>query len=144
MNFSQLRHRVVFLKPTDSFINDMGEVAVAWQVFSPASGKTAEIFLQSDDNGNIKFANDFPTAEELKPFEIWAYVAPQTGREYAESQKLRSETTYNVITRYFGGINHEMKILFRSHVFDIVSVLNIDSRNEQLKIIASERDCNGC
>ena len=144
MNFSQLRHRIVFLKPSDSFINDMGEVTVAWQVFTPVNGKTAEMYLTADDNGNVEFANGTPSAEELKPFEIWANVSPQTGREYAESQKLRAETTYNVITRYFCGINREMKILFRSHVFDIVSVLNIDSGNEQLKIIATERDCNGC
>lgn len=143
MDFSKLRHRITFLKPVDDFTNSMGESVVAWQVYNPAKHTAAKIYLQSDDNGNIVFADGAPPVGELKPFEVWASAVPQTGREYTESQKIRNETTYNVITRYFDGISADMKILFRSRIFDIVSVLNIDSRNEQLKIIATERDSNG-
>ena len=74
---------------------------------------------------------------------VWAHVAPKTGREYDEAQKLRAETTYNVLTRYFPGITTDMRISFRDCVFNIESVLNIDERNEQLQIVAVEKDRNG-
>ena len=143
MKFEKMRHRIIFLRPTDDFVNTLGENTDASQVFSPATGKTAEIYLQADSNNNLVFANGTPTAEELAPFKIWAAVAPQTGREYTESQKLRAETTYNINTRYFPGITSEMKILHDSRAFDIISVLDIDCRREELKIIAAEREYNG-
>lgn len=74
---------------------------------------------------------------------VWAFVAPRTGREYDEAQKLRAETTYNIMTRYFPNITTDMRILFRGWTLNIESVLNIDERNEQLQIVASEVDSNG-
>ena len=81
--------------------------------------------------------------EYEKYMTVWAYVAPKTGREYDEAQKLRAETTYNILTRYFSGITTDMQILFRERLFKIESVLNIDERNEQLQIVAVEKDRNG-
>ena len=109
MDFSKMRHRITFPKPTGSKLNSMGE--------------------------NVPEYTEYMTA--------WAYVAPKTGREYDEAQKLRAETTYNVLTRYFPGITTDMRISFRDRVFDIESVLNIDERNEQLQIVAVEKDRNG-
>lgn len=75
------------------------------------------------------------------PFkEVWAFVAPKTGREYDEAQKLRAETTYNITTRYHEGITAEMRILFRGRTLKIESVLNIGEKNEELRIVASEVD----
>ncbi len=74
---------------------------------------------------------------------VWAYVAPKTGREYEEAQKLRAETTYNILTRYFPNITADMKIKFRDKELKIESVLNIEERNEQLQIVASEVDKYG-
>lgn len=74
---------------------------------------------------------------------VWAYVAPKTGREYDEAQKLRAETTYNVTTRYFPNITTDMQIMFQGRTLKIESVLNISERNEELRIVASEVDKNG-
>ncbi len=109
MDFSKMRHRITFLKPTSNIINSMNE--------------------------NVP--------EYEKYMTVWAYVAPKTGREYDEAQKLRAETTYNILTRYFSGITTDMQILFRERLFKIESVLNIDERNEQLQIVAVEKDRNG-
>ena len=74
---------------------------------------------------------------------VRAYVSPTTGREYDESQKIRAETTYNVVTRYFNGIESNMKILYGAKVFDIVSVLDINESHRELKIVCSEVDRYG-
>ena len=104
-----MRHRITFLKPTETTLNSMNE--------------------------------NLPEYTEYKT--VWAYVAPKTGREYEEAQKLRAETTYNILTRYFPNITADMKIKFRDKELKIESVLNIEERNEQLQIVASEVDKYG-
>ena len=71
---------------------------------------------------------------------VWANVSPKTGREYDEAQKLRAETTYNVVTRFFDGITADMRIDFNGKILKIESVLNIGERDEQLQIVAVETD----
>lgn len=109
MDFSKMRHRITFLRPTGTKLNSMGE--------------------------NVP--------EYTEYMSVWAHVAPKTGREYDEAQKLRAETTYNVLTRYFPNITTDMRILFRGRILSIESVLNVGERNEQLQIVAVEKDRNG-
>lgn len=71
---------------------------------------------------------------------VWANVSPKTGREYDEAQKLRAETTYNVHTRYFSNITSDMQIEYNNKLLKIESVLNVDEKNEELLIVASEVD----
>lgn len=154
MKFEKLRHRIVFLKPVTDTENSMGESVPIWKAVNPAKNNNlnvddiSNVYLSDDYKGNAVFVDvdGTPYASRIIPkeYEVWAGVSPMTGREYEEAQKLRGETTYNVITRYFRGVTADMKILFRNRIFDIISVLNIDERNEQLKIVAKERDKNGC
>lgn len=109
MDFSKMRHRITFLKPTGTHKNGMGE--------------------------------NVPDYAELRT--VWAFVTPKTGREYDEAQKLRAETTYNVYTRYFADVTAEMQIRFNDRILKIESVLNVNERNEELLIVASEVDSYG-
>ena len=109
MDFSKMRHRITFMKPTKITKNSMSE--------------------------QVQVYTEYKT--------VWAFVAPRTGREYDEAQKIRAETTYNVLTRYFPNITTDMRISFRDRILKIESVLNVDERNEQLQIVASEVDTNG-
>lgn len=93
--------------------------------------------------GAVKNSMSENVPEYIEVMTVWAFVAPKTGREYDEAQKLRAETTYNVMTRYFPSITTDMRILFRGRILRIESVLNIDEKNEQLQIVASEADTNG-
>lgn len=155
MDFSKMRHRVVFLKPTQMKLNSMGENVPVWVPFKPTVNNDLRIdddnsvYITKDHTGNailiMKDGSPYaaPVENNLRMFEVWAYVAPKTGREYEEAQKLRAETTYNVLTRYFPAITTDMKILFRGRIFSIESVLNVGERNEQLQIVAVEKDRNG-
>lgn len=151
MNFSRLRHRIVLLKPMGTATNELGESVPLWLPFHPFKGGVSvgenQIFISEQPLGFATFVDEngepYKLEFNLKDYEVWASVAPTTGREYSEAQKLRAETTYNVITRFFPDILPDMKILFKNKIFNIVSVLNIDERNEQLKIVATERVKNG-
>jgi len=73
---------------------------------------------------------------------VWAAVEPLTGREYAEAQKIRADTTYRVTTRYIAGITPEMRIVHRDKTLNIASVLNIGERNVELQIMAVDGEVN--
>jgi SPP1 family predicted phage head-tail adaptor len=145
MDFSQLRHRVIFLKPLQAAQNSMGERVPVWVPFSPVmtpGGETASGVRLAYDGGNaILVHNDGRPCERtlaLDAFSVCAGVEPLTGKEYEEAQKLRAETTYRVATRYFGGIAPDMKILFRNKTLYIVSVITVEERGRALEITAYE------
>nr|DAE66574.1 MAG TPA: head tail joining protein [Caudoviricetes sp.] len=95
-------------------------------------------FLKPMGTQKNSMGESVPTYTDYKT--VWAFVAPKTGREYDEAQKLRAETTFNVHTRFFSDITAEMQIRYKDHILKIESVLNINERNEELLIVASEVD----
>ena len=116
MNFSKLRHRVIFLRPTDITKNSMNEAIPKYEPFKP--------YAKNQD--------------EITDFSVAGLVVPMSGREYEESQKIRAETTYKISTRYFPGITADMRILHDGREFEIMSILDLDGRREELQIIAIE------
>ena len=99
------------------------------------------IFQKPTGTHKNSMGENVPTYADYKT--VWAFVAPKTGREYDEAQKLRAETTYNVHTRYHENISAEMQIRYNDRILKIESVLNINERNEELLIVASEVDDYG-
>ena len=149
MNFSKLRHRIIFLSPTDEIINSMGETVPRYKPFKPylplpIQVDADKVYLSHDNDGNavLKYIDGKPYAHKLalQNFSVAAFVTPTTGREYEESQKIRAETTYKISTRYFRGINSTHRILYNNREFEIVSVLDLNERHEELQIIAAERN----
>ena len=118
MNFSKLRHRVIFLKPTDTTTNSMNEAIPKYEPFKPYA----------------------KSQKEITDFSVAGLVVPMSGREYEESQKIRAETTYKISTRYFPGITADMRILHDGREFEIISILDLNGRREELQIVAIETD----
>ena len=149
MNFAKMRHRIVFLRPAENTgTNSLGEDVPVWEPFHPCKAVKCKdkIYVRAEgEDISFFYENGTPVKKPFYPneYEVWGFVAPTTGREYEEAQKLRAETTYNITTRYFDGIAENMKILFRGRIFDIISVLHIDECFRELKIVAKERDYNG-
>ena len=80
--------------------------------------------------------------DEIQDFSVAGLVVPMSGREYEESQKIRAETTYKISTRYFPDITADMRILHGTKEFEIVSILDLDGRREELQIVAVETGRN--
>lgn len=145
MKFGDMRDRIVILAPGYSYINDLGETVPAWAPFRPyAENNPKELPLVTVTEGAPepqylgRADND-----ALMQYAVWAGVTPLSGREYEESQKLRAETTYNIKMRYSADIKSNFKILYKNRIFEIISVLNLDSRNRELKLVCSEVDGYG-
>ena len=149
MNFSKLRHRIIFLSPTDETINSMGETIPRYKPFKPylplpLQVDADKVYLSHDNDGNavLEYANGKPYAHKLalQNFSVAGLVVPMSGREYEESQKIRAETTYKISTRFFRNITSAMRILYDNREFEIVSVLDLGGKHDELQIIAAERN----
>ena len=149
MNFSKLRHRIIFLHPTDLETNSMGETVPRYKPFKPflplpLQVDADKVYLTYDNDGNatLEYNNGKPYAHKLalKNFSVAGLVVPMSGREYEESQKLRTETTYKISTRFFPRITQDMHILYDNREFEIVSILDLNGRHEELQIVATEKD----
>ena len=125
----------------------MGETVPRYKAFKPylplpLQMKQDKVYLSHDDNGNaILIEADgkvYAHKLMLREFSVAGFVAPMSGREYEESQKLRAETTYKISTRYFPGITPDLHILYDGREFEIVSVLDLEGRREELQIVAIE------
>lgn len=149
MNFSKLRHRIIFLRPTDMIKNSMGETVPRYKPFKPYLPLSIQVdadkvYLSHDNDGNavLKYIDGKPYAHKLalQNFSVAGLVAPMSGREYEESQKIRAETTYKISTRFFRHITSDMRILYDNREFEIVSVLDLGGKHDELQIVAVEKD----
>ena len=149
MNFSKLRHRIIFLRPTDMIKNSMGETVPRYKPFKPylplpIQVDADKVYLSHDDDGNavLKYIDGKPYAHKLalQNFSVAGLVAPMSGREYEESQKIRAETTYKISTRFFRHITSDMRILYDNREFESVSVLDLGGKHDELQIVAAEKD----
>ena len=149
MTFSKLRHRIIFLSPTDETINSMGETIPRYKPFKPYLPLSLQVdadkvYLSHDNDGNavLEYANGKPYAHKLalQNFSVAGLVVPMSGREYEESQKIRAETTYKISTRFFRNITSAMRILYDNREFEIVSVLDLGGKHDELQIIAAEKN----
>ena len=149
MNFSKLRHRIIFLRPTDMIKNSMGETVPRYKPFKPylplpIQVDADKVYLSHDNDGNavLKYIDGKPYAHKLalQNFSVAGLVVPMSGREYEESQKIRAETTYKISTRFFRHITSDMRILYDNREFEIVSVLDLGGKHDELQIVAVEKD----
>ena len=149
MNFSKLRHRIIFLRPTDMIKNSMGETVPRYKPFKPylplpVQVDADKVYLSHDNDGNavLKYIDGKPYAHKLalQNFSVAGLVAPMSGREYEESQKIRAETTYKISTRFFRHITSDMRILYDNREFEIVSILDLGGKHDELQIVAVEKD----
>ena len=149
MNFSKLRHRIIFLRPTDMIKNSMGETVPRYKPFKPylplpVQVDADKVYLSHDNDGNavLKYIDGKPYAHKLalQNFSVAGLVVPMSGREYEESQKIRAETTYKISTRFFRHITSDMRILYDNREFEILSVLDLGGKHDELQIVAVEKD----
>ena len=127
----------------------MGEIVPRYKPFKPylpleLQVEGGRVYLSHDTDGNSMLLYDdgqpFAHKLALKEYSVAALVSPMSGREYEESQKIRAETTYKIATRFFKGVNQTHRILYNNREFEIVSVLDLGGKHEELQIIAAEKE----
>lgn len=67
-----------------------------------------------------------------------AFVRPVNGREFFDAAQVQSDVTHEVTMRHFTGLTTSHRLLFRSRVLNIRSIINMDEHNEMFKIMCKE------
>ena len=70
---------------------------------------------------------------------LWAKIKPLTGREYYSAQQTQAELTHNIFCRYTSGIVPNMRVLWGTRIFDIMEVVNVNERGEEIIMRCKER-----
>lgn len=93
-------------------------------------------FYRYEDRIN-EYSQDVQELVKLKT--VWASIEPTTGKEYLEAQRIRSELTYKIYTRYFEAASSNLIIGFKGRKFEIVSPpINQRENNEMLLFVCTE------
>ena len=69
---------------------------------------------------------------------VWAAVEPLQGREFIDGKQLQAERTTRIRIRYRSGVAPEMRVVFGSHVYDVQSVIEPETRNRELVLMCKE------
>jgi SPP1 family predicted phage head-tail adaptor len=70
--------------------------------------------------------------------EVWASVEPLIGREYMASKQISAEVSHKIRMRYIPGLLPTMKILWGAREFEVVSIMDVQERNQEIIIMATE------
>ncbi|WP_366923873.1 phage head closure protein [Metallumcola ferriviriculae] len=93
---------------------------------------TIQEYVASRDS----FGAENPEWIDLKT--VWANVSPVSGKEYFASQQLSAEITTKIMMRYRPGITPKMRVIFDDRIFEIISVINLESQNIELNLMCKE------
>ncbi|MBT3320189.1 MAG: phage head closure protein [Clostridia bacterium] len=69
---------------------------------------------------------------------IWAAIQPLTGREYFSARQENAEVTTRITIRHLKNVGPEMRVIFGSRVFEILSVINPNELNISLVLMCRE------
>lgn len=146
VRFSELKQRIIIMQQKSGFKNTLGESVTRWVplYINPADAETFTGYIVTGEPFVQEMSDDeYKVAE--KKYGIWAKVTPTSEREFVETRRDRSETTYNIKIRCIPGVEvtTAMKILFHKKVLEIESAINLYSRNTEIDLVCKEVDING-
>lgn len=69
---------------------------------------------------------------------VWAAVEPLAGRDYMEGKRLVAEVSTRVRMRYRAGVVPEMRVVYGTHTYDVVSVIDFREEHRELALMCRE------
>ena len=67
--------------------------------------------------------------------ERWARVEPLRGKEFFAAAQTQDAAEYRVTIRYLASVTRDMRVLWRGTLLDIVSVIDVNARRENLELM---------
>ena len=68
----------------------------------------------------------------------WAEIRAVAGKETLADERLQSQITHRIVTRYRGDITAAMRVIYDSRVFNIRAVVDQEERSRFLELLAEE------
>ena len=144
MNVGAMKDKILVLSPDGEHRNSLNEVVPAWVPFNPYKciKEIEPVLYVTEGLWKPEFAEG-KSIRDLNAYMIWASVAPTSGREYEEAQKLRAETTYKIRVRWSPEFKSDLKILYREKILHIESVLDLEGKKREIELVCWEADSYG-
>lgn len=79
-----------------------------------------------------------PTSQWVLFAEVSASISPLNGRELIRAKQVELKTDTEIMIRYLDGLSPKMRIVYRDRVFEILSIINTEERNRELRLLCSE------
>jgi SPP1 family predicted phage head-tail adaptor len=95
-----------------------------------------QVYLQSSTATANEFGENIPTWSTYAT--VWAEIKPLQGRELENAQQISEKCDYEVFIRYNSSVLATHRIVYGTRTFEINAVLNLEERNEILKLICTE------
>lgn len=70
--------------------------------------------------------------------DLWAKVEPLSGRELQIAAQVQPDVTHKVTIRFRRGLTCDMRFNVRGKVLNILSILNIEERDERMECLCQE------
>jgi SPP1 family predicted phage head-tail adaptor len=96
-----------------------------------------QVTIQSYTKSRDSYGGEVETWTDLHTG-VWASVEPLIGREYLAAKQVQAEVSHKVRMRYIAGLLPAMRIVWGTRTFEIESILNVQERNRELVIMATE------
>lgn len=74
---------------------------------------------------------------------VWARVEPIRGNEFFSAAQMQDATDHRVTIRYRSGVTRELRVLWRDQPLDIVGVIDVGARRENLELMCISGVRNG-
>lgn len=74
---------------------------------------------------------------------VWAGIRPVSGTERRAAQQAQAEVTHEIRIRYHKGVSPIHRVLYKTRVFAINSIINQDERNKELVLQCTEQVDSG-
>ena len=74
---------------------------------------------------------------------IWAHIKPLSGTERRAAQQAQAEVTHEITIRYHKGVSPIHRVLYKTRVFAINSIINRDERNKEIVMSCTEQVDSG-
>jgi len=69
---------------------------------------------------------------------VWAAIEPLQGREFIEARRAGAEQPHWIRLRYRDDVTPAMRIVWGAHTYDIESVVDLDGRQRELRVMCNE------
>ncbi len=92
--------------------------------------------IQTYTKSRDAYGEEIETWEDF--FAPHASIEPLIGREYLAAKQVQAEVSHKIRMRYIAGITSTMRIVFGTRIFGIVSIINVQERNREIVIMATE------
>lgn len=92
--------------------------------------------IQKPTNAQNSLGETVPTFVDQD--RVWAEVMPLSGRELLAARQTTGEVTHQVTIRWRDGLTPTHRIRFGTRIFEILSVINVEERNREMRVLCKE------